>query len=257
MTTVQTFKAQSASYGSRLKRFTKKQQLRSPTPLHAGYSYPQEPLTWEVHGRGVRSIKSAMLAANSADRKLDDESLITLLIEAEAIVNSRPLTYLPLNSEEGEALTPNHFLLGSSSGIRQPVTTLTDSAYALRDSWGLLQQQLDVFWRRWVREYLPTLTTRRKWFGEAKPVAVGDVVVIVEDGQRNGWRRGRVKEIVIAKDGRIRQALIQTARGMLRRPVSKLAVLEVESDGKTGSSDQCYGGENVAAGNTTLQPSPA
>ncbi|XP_058827425.1 uncharacterized protein LOC131687361 [Topomyia yanbarensis] len=45
---------------------------------------------WE---RMVRSIKPAMEAAHNNDRKLDDEGLVTLAVEAEGIVNSRPPTY--------------------------------------------------------------------------------------------------------------------------------------------------------------------
>ena len=69
---------------------------------------------WE---RLVQSVKSAMADAYS-EGKLDDEGLQTLVVEAEKIVNSRPLTYLPLDSEESEALTPNHFLLLSSNGAK-------------------------------------------------------------------------------------------------------------------------------------------
>ncbi|XP_058811097.1 uncharacterized protein LOC131675992 [Topomyia yanbarensis] len=68
---------------------------------------------WE---RLVRSVKAAMGDAY-ADGKLDDEGLLTLVTEVECLVNTRPLTYLPLDSEESEALTPNHFLIGSSSGV--------------------------------------------------------------------------------------------------------------------------------------------
>lgn len=42
-----------------------------------------------------------------------------LVVEAENMVNSRPLTYLPLESAEAEALTPKHFLLLSSNGVKQ------------------------------------------------------------------------------------------------------------------------------------------
>ncbi|XP_062702256.1 uncharacterized protein LOC134285477 [Aedes albopictus] len=199
---------------------------------------------WE---RMVRSVKSAMEAAYNNDRKLDDEGLETLVIEAESIVNSRPLTYLPLEAAETEALTPNHFLLGSSTGVRQPAVPFSDPTTALKNTWTQIQHQLDVFWKRWIREYLPMLTKRMKWFGEVAPIAVGDLVLIVDDARRNGWTRGRVQDVVKAEDGRIRQAVIQTARGIVRRPVSKLAVLEVELDGKTGTGGQCYGGEDVTA----------
>ncbi|KXJ74049.1 hypothetical protein RP20_CCG014482 [Aedes albopictus] len=200
---------------------------------------------WE---RMVRSVKQAMIGAYRSDRKLDDESLLTFVIEAENIVNNRPLTYLPLDSAESEALTPNHFLLGSSSGVRQPGVDLNADPVTIRHSLNMIKLQLDRFWTRWVKEMLPTLTRRTKWFGEEKMIAVGDLVLIVDDGNRNSWTRGRVQEVIPGSDGRVRQALVKTARGCLRRPVAKLAILDVLDGSKTGTGGQHYGGEDVAAG---------
>lgn len=109
--------------------------------------------SWE---RLVRSIKVAMRSLPQ-ERKLDDDALHTMAVEAEAIVNTRPLTYLPLDSAQQEALTPNHFLLGSSSGVKQPASNMADTPRAGRLMWNLIQHNLDHFWRRWIREYLPTL----------------------------------------------------------------------------------------------------
>ncbi|XP_065090415.1 uncharacterized protein LOC135711490 [Ochlerotatus camptorhynchus] len=44
----------------------------------------------------------------------DDETLLTVVAEAEAIVNSRSLTFIPLENCNQEALTPNHFISKSS-----------------------------------------------------------------------------------------------------------------------------------------------
>ncbi|XP_062550257.1 uncharacterized protein LOC134215009 isoform X1 [Armigeres subalbatus] len=183
-----------------------------PSAPHMGGS-------WE---RMVRSVKSAMEAANGG-RRLDDEGLLTLAQEAES----------------------------SSSGVRQPAARPANEAAALRSTWGQIQFQMDVFWRRWTREYLPTLTRRSKWFGEVKPISVGDVVFIVEEARRNGWTRGRICKVFKGQDGRIRQALVQTNGGIIRRPVSRLAILDVAPVSKTGpgsSADQCYGEEDVHAG---------
>ncbi|XP_053685748.1 uncharacterized protein LOC128735282 [Sabethes cyaneus] len=139
---------------------------------------------WE---RMVRSVKQAMLGAYDFNRKLDDESLRTFVTEAESIVNNRPLTYLPLDAEESVALTPNHFLLGSSNGVRQAAVKPTVNCDVVRKSFEMIKQELDYFWKRWIREMLPTLTRRTKWFGEVKMVAVGDLVLIVDDGKRNCW----------------------------------------------------------------------
>ncbi|XP_055613361.1 uncharacterized protein LOC129759847 [Uranotaenia lowii] len=180
---------------------------------------------WE---RMVRSVKTALEASVHAGRKLDDEALYTLAVDAEGMVNSRPLTYLPLESEEQEALTPNHFLLGSSNGVKQNPCNASRAANDIGHTWNQLQQQLDVFWSRWVREYLPSITRRTKWFLDVKPVEVGDLVVIASEARRNGWTRGRVQEIIRGADGRIRKAIIITNKGLTRQAVSKLAVLDIQ-----------------------------
>ncbi|KAL7737020.1 hypothetical protein ACLKA6_008873 [Drosophila palustris] len=90
------------------------------------------------------------------------------------------------------------------------------------------QQLKDNFWRRWIREYLPTLTRRTKWFTPAKPIKTGDVVLICDENQpRGSWKRGVVIQPIQAKDGQIRIVEIQTTTGILKRPISKLAILDV------------------------------
>ncbi|XP_055604650.1 uncharacterized protein LOC129752888 [Uranotaenia lowii] len=180
---------------------------------------------WE---RMVRSVKTALEACVQSGRKLDDEALYTLAVDAEGIVNSRPLTYLPLESEEQEALTPNHFLLGNSNGVKQKPGNTSIVKYEVGHTWNQIQQQLDVFWSRWVREYLPSITRRTKWFNDVKPVKIGDFVVVVNEARRNGWTRGRVQEIIHGADGRIRKAIILTNKGLTRQAVSKLAVLDIQ-----------------------------
>ncbi|XP_053686569.1 uncharacterized protein LOC128736113 [Sabethes cyaneus] len=184
---------------------------------------------WE---RMVKSVKAAMKAVSESPRLLSDEVLETIMLEAEAIVNSRPLTYVPLEPADDEALTPNHFLLYGSIGIKQPVTGMT-SGNVLRDSWKLSQQIVDNLWRRWVREYLPTLTRRTKWFEAVKPLKPGDLVIIVDEHARNQWERGRILEIFPDKSGQVRRAMVQTSRGVFARPAVKLALLDVSAGENT------------------------
>ncbi|XP_062534834.1 uncharacterized protein LOC134204010 [Armigeres subalbatus] len=160
-------------------------------------------------------------------RNPDDETFITLLVEAEGIVNSRPLTYVPLESETQEALTPNHFLLLSSQGVTQPPISIPDRPECLRTNWRLTTNLIDQFWSRWVREYLPTIANRTKWYGESKEPNVGDLAVIVDASVRNGWLRGRIVSVVKGRDGRSRQVLVHTSAGVLRRPMTKVAILDI------------------------------
>lgn len=49
------------------------------------------------------------------DQLLPEETLHTVLVEAEVIVNSRPLTGVSDDINDNETLTPNHFLIGQAS----------------------------------------------------------------------------------------------------------------------------------------------
>ncbi|XP_065088575.1 uncharacterized protein LOC135710053 [Ochlerotatus camptorhynchus] len=207
---------------------------------------------WE---RLVQSVKKAMMDAYS-EGKLDDEGLQTLVVEAESIVNSRPLTYLPLDSAESEALTPNHFLMGSSSGANQPNVVPGQPQHRLKDMWDQIQLKLDRFWYRWTVEYLPVIRRQSKWFAEVRPLQEGDLVLIVNDSERNNWMRGRVVQTFVGADGRVRQAKVQTSGGILRRPAAKLALLDVGSRSAVFTYPKMHPGEDVDAAAVELAALP-
>ncbi|XP_053686640.1 uncharacterized protein LOC128736183 [Sabethes cyaneus] len=184
---------------------------------------------WE---RLVRSVKVAIGSILDAPRKPDDETLETIIIEAEAMINCRPLTYIPLESADQEALTPNHFLLGSSSGAKIGPTAPVSGIACLRNNWKLAQFITEEFWGRWIKEYLPFITRRSKWFENPQDIKVGDLVLVVGGAVRNQWIRGRVTEVFKGRDGRVRQALVQTSCGsIIRRPAVQIAVLDVAESG--------------------------
>ncbi|XP_049300541.1 uncharacterized protein LOC125774305 [Anopheles funestus] len=179
--------------------------------------------TWE---RLVQSVKKILCSFN-LPRLPTDEILMSTLTEVEMMINSRPLTYVPLDEEWDCPITPNHLLLGSPDGSKQAVC-LDDSPTAIRTSWGALQVNADIFWKRWIADYLPTLTRRTKWFHPVPPIKEGDVVVVVDGNlPRNTWPMGRVLEVTRAKDGQVRRAKVRTANGILERPATKLAVLDI------------------------------
>ena len=64
---------------------------------------------WERQIRTVRNVLATLLTQHAA--QLDDETLKTFMVEAKAIVNSRPLTVDAINSPQmPEPLMPNHLL---------------------------------------------------------------------------------------------------------------------------------------------------
>ncbi|XP_052889868.1 uncharacterized protein LOC128298163 [Anopheles moucheti] len=120
---------------------------------------------WE---RMVRSVKK-ILNQCVFPRRPTDEILMSAFAEIELILNSRPLTYVPLEDELAEPITPNLLLLGSSDGSKPPAA-YCDNPVAIRSTWRMAQHAADLFWKRWVAEYLPTLTRRTKWFQPVRPL---------------------------------------------------------------------------------------
>jgi len=182
--------------------------------------------SWE---RLVKAVKVA-LHSTLKERSPREEILQTLFTEAEFIVNSRPLTHVAVDPNDPESLTPNHFLIGSSSGAAEIPGIFIDPNPSPRKMWKQSQLLADHFWRRWVKEYLPSLTRRTKWHGETEPVKTGDMVIIVDEQlKRNSWPRGIIVALHPGRDGVVRVVDVKTNYGIYRRPVSKLCVLKLDN----------------------------
>lgn len=99
-----------------------------------------------------------------------------------------------------------------------------DSDLFLRKQWRKAQRLADMYWRRWLKEYLPQLLPRSKWQQESRPLRVGDLVLVADGAApRNAWPRGRVQAVVPGRDGRVRLVEVRTAAGLLRRSAQRVA----------------------------------
>ncbi|XP_074657307.1 uncharacterized protein LOC141910513 [Tubulanus polymorphus] len=185
-----------------------------PTASHMGG-------VWE---RLVSSVKKCLKVV-IGNLTPTDEVLHTVLVEVEAVLNSRPLTYTDANDICPSALTPCHFLLGRSSPNLSPV--ISDVAVSHQRRWKQAQTLADHFWQRWRKEYVPTLIRRSKWTRQTRNLEIGDVVLVVDDRcPRSYWKLGRIVDVFPGADGVVRSAEVKLSTGLLRRPVSKLCVLE-------------------------------
>jgi hypothetical protein len=177
---------------------------------------------WERQIRTIRKVLGALLRQQT----LNDESLSTLMCQVEAIINSRPITVISDDARDPEPLTPNHLLLLRSGPELPPGIFVKDDLYSRR-RWKQVQYLADVFWRRWMKEYLPMLHQRQKWIQPKRNLTTGDIVLLVdENSPRCLWPLGRVVEAYPGKDGFVRTVQVKTARSILIRPVDKLCLLE-------------------------------
>ena len=177
---------------------------------------------WERLIRSTRKIVGGLVK----EQNLDDETLQTLMCEAESIINGRPLTTVSNDPRDLEPLTPNHLLL-----LRQD-TPLPPGIFEKKDTlsrrrWRQVQYLADVFWKRWKKEYLPLLQQRQKWFKAERNFAIGDIVIVVDESTpRNMWPIGRITEVFPDKQQLVCRVKVRTKNSTLLRPVSKLCLLE-------------------------------
>ena len=111
--------------------------------------------------RSARPILNSLLETHGS--KLTEESLQTLVVEVEAIVNSRPLTTEVMN--DVTSLAPSsliNFLTMKSRVISLPGNFTTPDRYS-RKQWRRVQHVANEFWDRWRKEVLLTIQNRKKW----------------------------------------------------------------------------------------------
>ncbi|KAL2099386.1 hypothetical protein ACEWY4_005866 [Coilia grayii] len=131
---------------------------------------------WERQIRSVRKVLRSVLKEQS----VSDECLLTLMCEVESVLNNRPLTTTTDDPTDPEPLTPNHLLLMKKQPVLPPGLFKREDSYSRR-RWKQVQYLADLFWKRWVREYLPMLQERQKLTRVKKNLTAGDIVMIVDD----------------------------------------------------------------------------
>ena len=193
-------------------------RMNVPTASHMGG-------IWERMVRSARTVLCAILDQHS--HQLDDEALHTFMTEVEAVVNSRPLTYVDMSSADSEEpLTPNQLLtLKSQIVLPLPGSFVREDLFC-RKRWRRVQYLANQFWTRWRKEYLPTLQERVKWIKAEDNLQRGDIVLMMsENVPRGQWPKGVIVDTYPSDDGYVRKASVKTASGTFDRPIHKLVLL--------------------------------
>ena len=201
------------------------------------YNIPRSPWWGGFFERLVRSVKRC-LKKSLATARLSYEELLTLIIQIEGVLNSRPLTYV--NEDGGEPLTPSHLVLGkrllSTASTQNKGTMQPENLKSTLKRRKYLETVLTHFWKRWRDDYLTQLREHHRPSKKEGPtVRVGDVVSVKEDKiPRHNWSMARVQRLVTGRDGKVRAAVIKVhdKRGNLTqmyRPLQKLFPFELEN----------------------------
>lgn len=193
------------------------------------FSAPLAPWWGGQFERMVRTVKSA-LKKSLGQRYLSKAELQTILVEIEACVNSRPLTFVGDTPDDPLPLTPAHFLTGHSAGFqaRTAEEPLAVTAESLRARAKVRERRLRKFWQVWRSDYLRGLPLSVRQFTQQGKLTEGSVVLVRDENQpRQKWEMGVVTKLFPGRDGVPRSAEVRTARGRKTRAVQRLHDLEV------------------------------
>ena len=192
---------------------------------------------WE---RMVQSTKRC-LRKSLGKAALNFEELLTVIMETECILNSRPLCYI-YDELIDDVITPSHLLFGrrlltSYLGDVEPENVdFTPKNISKRAEH--LNSLIKRFWSIWSKEYLIGLREFHNCKNRipSKQISIGEVVLISEDKlPRNRWKMAVVVEVHVGRDNQIRGCKLRTLTKSknriiyMNRPVNKLHPLELTS----------------------------
>ncbi|XP_070072822.1 uncharacterized protein [Drosophila takahashii] len=182
---------------------------------------------WEA---AVKSAKNLFLKS-VGNALLKEDEVQTILVEVEPVLNSRPLVADSNNPNDGEAITPAHFLVGTTLAALPPgsVPPHPEDDLTHLQRWHLISAIKQRFWQNWSRDYIAGLQQRVKWTKESANLRPGTIVVIKEDNlPPQKWLLGRVTEVTQGADGKVRVAIVDTKQGVYTRSVHRLAPLPID-----------------------------
>ena len=193
---------------------------------------------WERMVQGVKRCLRRTVGCTS----LTYDQLQTLLVEVEAVINARPLTYV-LDDIDGisYAVSPSHLIYGRriAENPNGSHFDITSTHATLTKRYKNQRHLLNQFTKQWRKEYLTGLRESHRAnsqrTGASRDAAVGDVVVVKDDSTKRAfWKLGLVKELIAGRDGKIRAALVRvgssdTRPRLLKRSTLHLYPVEVKT----------------------------
>ena len=101
-----------------------------------------------------------------------------------------------------------------------------------------MQALADAFWRRWIKEYRPSIAARTKWLESAPQLKEEDLVVVADENlPRNCWLKGVVSKTRPGADGQVRVAEIKTQNGTYIRPITRIILVKSEKTSQPRAED--------------------
>lgn len=182
---------------------------------------------WEAGKKRIKFHLRRILG----EAHLTYEGFLTVLVQIESILNSRPLCPLNSTPDQFNPLTPGHFLIGKPlTAIPEPSTQYVPENRLKH--YERLQQITEHFWVRWHKEYLAELQSRIKWRQRSQNfLKVGMLVLVKEDNSPvMKWHMGRILQLHPGDDNVTRVVTLRMNGASVKRSVQKICLFPFERD---------------------------
>ena len=126
----------------------------------------------------VKITKECLMAVLK-DCLVTEKTLHTFFVEIESNVNNHLSTPLTNNPNDTKSLKANHFLVARASPNKRFIAT-AEKDINLSSKSKAIQTMKDIFWKKWIKEYLPGLTKKQIWMSYLQDIKVGNLVIIAE-----------------------------------------------------------------------------
>ena len=155
-----------------------------------------------VYERKIGSARRILegMFSKLGPRQLTHETLVTMLAEVSAIMNSTPITAISDNPGDPIPLSPSLLLTQKLNANRDISISdnpnFSDITILSKKRWKQVQYLAQQFWSRWRHEYLQSLQARCKWQSDAPKFMVNDLVLIKDKtSPRNEWSMAIVEKV--------------------------------------------------------------
>ena len=204
--------------------------------------------------RTFKEVTEAVIGPGYSKRTPSDFDLLTIMREAEFVMNCQPLGHYFGDEDTLQALRPLDLMTGFLVPVDEVAAQMeSDPKDTLRRGHRYTRRIASEWWRQWVAKYLPRLQKRQKWTRAERNLQEGDFVLLLDDATPP---KGRYPYAVVmatktCSDGFVRSCTVKTSDGLIRdRDVRKIVLLEEahpsshdgispsqNDDGPAGSSD--------------------
>lgn len=150
-------------------------------------------------------------------------------------------------------MTPADFLrvggvMVPTATEEDPILPATEIKQRLIDGWKRGQMILEECIQMFKNQYLPLLRERSNKIKEARikmdiVPKVNDIVQIKDEGNRTGWKVGKITSTITSSDGKIRVAKVKSGEKEFTRSISHLYPLELDIEEKGNQEEMINGKE--------------